>query len=333
MYKLKKFFILIGMTALPWFVTPQALAKNLKVVSTFSILSDFAEIVGGNRIALTTLIGPNGDAHAYEPRPADATAIRNADLILANGLHLEGFLQRLIKASGTTAPVVEVSKGATLLPNSDDDPDDHEDHAHDDDDHDHHHDHGQGQEQGHAEGHHHHGKYDPHAWQSVHNAKIYVNNIAEAFCAADKEACPGYRANAGSYGEKLDVLEKEIKAAVAQIPPTQRTIITSHDAFGYFGHAYGLRFLAPQGLSTDSEASAAGIAALIQQIKKQKASALFVENISNPRLVEQISKETGMKIGGKLYSDALSAQSGPAATYIDMMRHNVTTIRDAIIAP
>jgi zinc/manganese transport system substrate-binding protein len=158
-----------------------------------------------------------------------------------------------------------------------------------------------------------------------------VNNIAKAFCAADATGCPDYQANAKAYDEKLQALDAELKASVAQIPAARRTIITSHDAFGYLGREYGFLFLAPQGISTESEASAADVAALIQQIKNQKAAALFLENVSNPRLIQQIANETGMKIGGELYSDALSTADGPAATYIDMMRHNVNTIRDAAL--
>ena len=178
---------------------------------------------------------------------------------------------------------------------------------------------------------HDHGAFDPHAWQSVHNAEIYVKNIADAFCAADAAGCDTYKANAAVYGEKLEALDQEIKAAVEGIPAEKRTIITSHDAFGYFEHEYGIRFLAPEGVSTESEASAADVAALIRQIREDKASAIFVENISNPRLVEQIAGETGLKVGGSLFSDALSAADGPAATYIDMMRHNITTIKGAIL--
>src|SRR5690606_6745836 len=292
-------------------------------------------IVGAEHISLTTLVGPDGDAHAYEPRPADAVALRNADLVLANGLHFEGFLPRLWRASGATAPIVELAQGARLLRNTPADQDedtaqpahdhdhahahmhDHDDHGHD---HDHDHDdsaHGDGNA---ADHHHHHGEYDPHAWQAVGNAKIYVDNIAKAFCKADGQACPRYRANARAYKEQLDVLDRDIKEAVARIPLDRRTVITSHDAFGYLGREYGLRFLAPQGISTESEASAAGVAALIRQIKSNKASALFLENVSNPRLVERIAAETGMKVGGKLYSDALSTENGPAATYLDMMQ-------------
>ncbi len=305
MSRLKKLASLTGIVAIGLLTVPQASAKDLKVVSTFSIISDFAKNVGADRIAVTTLVEPNGDAHAYEPRPADAAAIRNADVVLANGLHFEGFLPRLVKASGTKAPVVELTKDAKLLRTSQNEHD-----SHDDDNH---------------------GEYDPHAWQSVHNAQIYVNNIADAFCAADEAGCQSYRTNAASYGEKLKALETDLKATMAQIPSDKRTIITSHEAFTYLGHEYGLQLLAPQGASTGSEASAADIAALIRQVKQANASALFLENVSNPRLLEQIARETGMKVGGKLYSDALSAEDGSAATYIDMMRHNVNTIRNAAL--
>lgn len=325
MFRLKKLASIAGAATLALLALPQANAQPLKVVATFSIIGDFAANVGGSRIALTTLVGPDGDAHAYEPRPSDATAIRNADVVLVNGEHFEGFLQRLIQASGGSASVVELTKGAALLRAGDEahDSHDHHEHGHGDDEH-HKHDHADPH-------HHHHGDVDPHAWQSVRNARAYVNNIAEALCAADREGCPSYAANAKSYDEKLDALEQELKAAMAEIPSDKRTIITSHDAFAYLGREYGMQFLAPQGTSTESDASAADVAALIRQIKEQKASAIFLENISNPRLIQQIANETGTKIGGRLYSDALSAANGPAATYIDMMRHNVSTIRDAAL--
>lgn len=328
MCTLKKCFTITSMTILMWLGAAQANAQSLQVVSTFSIISDFARNVGGERIALVTLVGPDGDAHTYEPTPTDALAVGKADLILANGLYFEGFIDRLIKATDTTAPVITLTNGIRLLRNTGDEHNSHEDHDG--------HDHATGHDHEHAKdqaGHHHHGEYDPHAWQSVHNAQIYVNNIAEAFCAADEAGCQNYRVNAQSYGEKLQALDTELRASVAQIPSSKRTVITSHDAFAYLGHEYDLQFLAPQGVSTESEASAAGVASLIQQINNQKASAIFLENISNPRLVTQIANETGMKIGGKLYSDSLSTESGPAATYLDMIRHNVATIRDALLEP
>jgi zinc/manganese transport system substrate-binding protein len=314
-----------------------ASAENLKVVASFSIIADFAKNVGGDRVEITTLVGPNGDAHVYEPKPADAAAVAAADVVLVNGLQFEGFLQRLVEASGTKAPIVELTKGGEVLKNAEEEH--HQDEAAEGEQK---HEHEaaeaepdqhaeEGHEQANEEAHHDHGEFDPHAWQSVHNAEVYVKNIADAFCAADAAGCDTYRANAEAYGEKLEALEAEIKAAVAEIPEDKRVIITSHDAFKYFEHEYRLKFLAPEGVSTESEASAADVAALIKQIKEDKASAIFVENISNPRLVEQIASETGLKVGGELYSDALSDESGPAATYIDMMKHNISTIKGAIL--
>ncbi|MEP9371239.1 zinc ABC transporter substrate-binding protein AztC [Mesorhizobium sp. KR1-2] len=295
-------------TSLP-FGLASAFAEPLKVVASFSIIEDFAKNVGGDRIEVTTLVGPDGDAHVYEPKPTDAMAMSKADVVLVNGLHFEGFLQRLVEASATKASIVELTKGVEPIKMK-------EEHEHAADD-------------SHAD--HHHGDIDPHAFQSIANAKIYVKNIADAFCAADKEGCDAYKANAAAYTQKLTETEKDVKAAVASIPEDKRTIITSHDAFGYFEHEYGLTFLAPEGISTEAEASAADVAALIKQVREDKASAVFVENITNARLIEQIASETGLKVGGTLYSDALSPADGPASTYIDMMHHNVDTIKGAIL--
>lgn len=286
-----------------------ASAEPIKVVASFSIIGDFAQNVGGDRIELSTLVGPDGDAHVYEPSPADAVKMSKADVVLVNGLQFEGFLQRLVEASATKASVVELTKGVEPIKMK-------EEHEH----------------AAEAGGDHpHHGDLDPHAFQSIANAKIYVKNIADAFCAADAAGCDAYKANAIAYTTKLDAAEAEVKAAVASIPGEKRTIITSHDAFGYFENAYGITFLAPEGISTEAEASAADVAALISQVRGDKASAIFVENITNPRLVEQISAETGVKIGGTLYSDALSKVDGPAATYIDMMKSNIAIIKGAIL--
>jgi len=303
---------LIAGATLLW---PAQAASPLKVVATFSIIGDFAKNVGGERIELTTLVGPDGDAHAYEPKPDDAVAMAKADVVLVNGLHLEGFLARLVDASATNATVVELSKGVS--PITIDEKASEADHAADDG-HGHDHEHG-------------HGNVDPHAFQSIANAKIYVANIADAFCAADTTGCDAYRANAAAYTARLTETEKMVTDAIATIPADKRVIITSHDAFGYFQHAYGLTFLAPQGLSTDAEPSAADVAALVRQIRSEKAAAIFVENITNPRLAQQIADETGLEVGGTLYSDALSASDGPAATYLDMMAHNIATIKGAIL--
>ncbi|MBN9446502.1 MAG: metal ABC transporter substrate-binding protein, partial [Bosea sp.] len=264
---------------------------KLAVVASFSILADFVRAVGGERVALTTLVGPDGDAHVYSPSPADAKAMAAASLVVVNGLKFEGWLTRLLKSSGTKAKLATATEGITPLKMQDD---------------------------GHGHGH---GGEDPHAWQSVSNAKVYVANILKALSAADPAGKAIYEANAAAYLAKLDALETEIKAAVARIPADRRKAITSHDAFAYFAKAYGIAFVAPQGVSTEAEASARDVGRIIRQVKAQKVPAVFLENISNPRLAEQIARESGARIGGRLYSDALSGSDGPAGTYIAMMKH------------
>lgn len=274
-----------------------ALAAPLKIVASFSILGDLAHEIGGDKIAVTTLVGPNGDAHVYEPKPADAVAMSKANIVLINGLGFEGFIERLAKTSATKAQIVTASTGVKPIM-------------------------GEGEDAG---------KNDPHAFQSIPNVRLYVKNITDALCVADAADCDSFKANAAAYDAKLVTLDADVRAAVATIPEAKRTIITSHDAFGYFAHEYGLTFLAPEGISTDSEASAAGIATLVDQIKSSKASALFVENMSDPRLIKQISDETGIAIGGSLYADALSAADEPASTYIEMMKSNIAVIKAAIL--
>jgi zinc/manganese transport system substrate-binding protein len=285
-------------------VASSAFAEPLKVVASFTIIADFAKNVGGDRINLTTIVGPDGDAHVYEPSPADAVAMAGADVVLVNGLNFEGFLQRLVDASATKATIAVLTKGVTPINFK---PEFADADA--------------------AEG----ADTDPHAFQSIANAKIYVKNIADAFCTADAAGCDSYKANATAYNAKLDAVEGDVKAAIQSIPEEKRVVITSHDAFGYFEKAYGLTFLAPEGVSTESEPSAADVAKLVSQVKQDKAAAVFIENITNARLIEQIASETGIKVGGTLYSDALSQPEGPASTYIDLMHNNVAQIKGAIL--
>lgn len=273
--------------------------NKLKAVATTSIIGDLVRNVGGDRLEVRTLVGPNGDAHVYSPTPGDAKELAGANIVFVNGLGLEGWMTRLVTASGTKAPTVVVSKGFTPRRM----PDEHNP-----------------------------GKtvIDPHAWQSVADAKIYVANIRDGLDAIDPAGKAVYDANAQTYLAKLDELDQEVRAAIAGIPADHRKIITTHDAFGYFGAAYGMSFIAPEGVSTDSEPSAKDVARIIRQIKKQKIPAVFLENVSDPRLMEQIARETGAAIGGKLYSDALSEPNGPAGTYIDMMRHNARQFAKAL---
>jgi zinc/manganese transport system substrate-binding protein len=273
---------------------------KIKAVATFSVLADLARNVGGDRVEVTSLVGPNGDAHVYSPTPGDAKTVAAANVVFVNGLGLEGWMTRLVTASGTKAPMVVATKGITPRRMEDED------------------------RPGRT-------VTDPHAWQSVADAKIYVANIRDGLIAVDPAGKATYQANAAAYLAKLDELEREVKAAIARIPADRRKIITTHDAFGYFGAAYGMSFIAPEGVSTEAEPSAKEIAKIITQIKKQKIPAVFLENITDPRLMDRIAHETGATIGGTLYSDALSPPDGPAATYIDMMRHNIGQFTKALV--
>ena len=284
---------------------PARAQDRLHVIASFSILGDFVKNVGGDRVEVGTLVGPNGNAHVYAPSPGDAKKVADAKLVVVNGLGFEGWLERLVKASGTKAPIVVATKGIKPLERADE-----HGHAHDHD----------------------HGRADPHAWQSVANAKTYVANIRDALIAADPAGKDAYLANAAAYLAKLDALERDVREVIAKIPADRRRVITSHSAFGYFQEAYGVSFTAPQGVSTEAEASAKDVAAIIAQIKKQKAAAVFLENVTDPRLVEQIARETGAKVGGTLYSDALTDDKGDATTYIDLIRHNLRQLASALVS-
>jgi zinc/manganese transport system substrate-binding protein len=281
--------------------------EKLPVVATFSILGDIVSNVGGDRVAVKTLVGPNGDAHVYSPSPADAKTLADAKVIVTNGLGFEGWLARLVKSSNSKAPNIVASKGIKPRKLAGK------------------HSHGHGHSHGHS-----HADGDPHAWQSVANVKVYVANIRDGLIAADPAGKATYEANAAAYLAKLDALDREVRETIARIPPERRKIITTHDAFGYFKDAYGVDFIAPQGVSTDSEASARDVARIITQVKKQKIPAIFMENISDTRLLTRIASETGAKLGGTLYSDALTDEKGPAPTYIDLIRHNIRTLSAAL---
>ena len=281
--------------------SPSWAADKLKVVATFTVLGDMVRNVGGEHVALTTLVGPDGDAHVYEPTPADARALAEADLVLVNGLGFEGWIDRLVKASGYKGPVVVASEGIALLRVEE------EDH-------------------GHGHGHHDEGEFDPHAWQDLVNGRLYVINIARALAAADTARADDYRRRAEAYDLKLVTLDRDIRSRLEDIPAERRKVITSHDAFQYFGRAYGIGFHAPVGLSTEDEPSAGEVAALIRQMRDEGIRTLFVDNITDARLVQQLAREAEAVIGGTLYSDSLSGADGPASTYLDMFRHNANEI-------
>ena len=377
--------MLVGASSFPAFAQ-----DRVQAVATFSILGDLVQQVGGERVDVTTLVGPDGDGHVYSPTPADARRLAEADIIFKNGLLFEGWIDRLIASSGTQAPVITVAENINKIPDAghghdhDDHGHDHDDHGHSHDEHGHSHDdhghshddhghshddhghshddhghshddhghshddhghshddhghshddHGHSHDDhGHSHDHddhgHVHGDHDPHAWQDVGNVKVYVANIRDALIAHDPDGADLYSANAEAYIAELAALDAEIREAVAALPEGA-LVITSHNAFRYFTHAYGLAFDAPVGTSTEVEATARDVARLIETIRAQDISAVFAESLTDSRLIEQIAREAGVPVAGTLYSDALSPPDGPAGTYIDMMRHNITLISEGL---
>jgi zinc/manganese transport system substrate-binding protein len=270
-------------------------ADKVKAVASFSILGDMVKQVGGDRVEVITLVGPNGDAHVYEPTPTDGKNLAIAQIRFTNGLGFEGWMDRLEKSSGFKGKVVVASTGVKPRTMVEDEKT----------------------------------ITDPHAWQSLANGRLYVANIRDGLIAVDPEGKSVYEANAAKYLDEIAKEESDVKAALATLPQDRRKIITSHDAFGYFGAAYGLEIIAPEGVSTESEASAKDVAKIIRQIKA-KHIRVFMENITDHRLLDQIASEAGAKIGGELYTDALSPADGPASTYLDMFRHNVGALSAAL---
>ena len=320
------FVQLMAIALLAMMLGPVRAESRLDVVATFSILGDMVKQVGGDRVKVTSLVGPDGDTHVYRPTPKAAKAIAQTKVLFVNGLEFEGWIERLVESSGFKGRMVTATVGIEALKMEEEGHhDDHDKHGKKDhhDDHDKH-----GKKDGHE--HHNHGEYDPHAWHSLANARIYVRNIVDGLAAADPQGAKAYRANAERYIKEIKSLESEMEKAMKTVSADGRKVVTPHDAFGYLGSTYGIKFLAPVGISTEAEASAGDVAKLIRQIKKEKISAIFVENITDRRLLDQIVRETGARIGGTLYSDALSKANGPAGTYLDLMRHNIRTLVKAL---
>jgi zinc/manganese transport system substrate-binding protein len=272
--------------------SPSSAADRLNVVASFSILGDFARQVGGDKVEVTALVGPDSDVHVYTPTPHDARDVGAARLLIINGLGLQGWMPRLLQASGGKAQIVTASQGITPRQRGAD--------------------------------------VDPHAWQSVKNAMIYVRNIRAALVAVDPADAEAFKANAERYLTQLDALDHEVHMAIDKIPSERRKVISTHDAFGYFAADYGIQFIAPLGVSTETEPSARDVAGIIDQVKRTQIPAVFLENFNDDRLIGRIAAETGAQVGGTLYSDALSDENGPAPTYIDMVRHNIKALTSAL---
>lgn len=283
----------------------------IQAVASFSILGDLVQQVGGPRVGVQVLVGHGSDAHVFQPTPSQAKVVSQANVVFSNGLGFEGWISRLLGTANYKGPHVVVSQGIQTLEVKP----------------------SHGHHKPHAKGHHQHADQDPHAWQSVKHVITYTQNIAKGLCAVDAPACADYQRNAADYTAQLNTLDSDIRAAWAAIPEAQRQVITSHDAFAYYAKAYGVSFLSPQGVSTESAASAKGVGMLIRQIKKDNIKALFVENISDPRLMAQIGRETGVQPAGELFSDSLSGPDGAAPNYIAMMRANTQALTTAVQAP
>ncbi len=289
---MKKLFSALLIAGLAATALPAAAAEKVKVVASFSILGDMVRQVTGDLAEVTTIVGPDADAHVYTPNARDAIAVTNADVIFVNGLGFETWSQTLIETSGTKAKVLVATEGVTPLKVE--------------------------------------GETDPHAWNALTNGQIYVANIAKGMASADPKNAATYQANAKAYSEKLSALHSHALSEFKKLPADRRTVVTAHDAFGYLANAYDLTFLAPVGIDTEAEPSAKDLATLIDHLKKEGAGALFVENITSPALVQQIERETGLKIGGRLFSDALSERGGPATSYEAMFQHNLDVIIQAL---
>jgi zinc/manganese transport system substrate-binding protein len=271
-----------------WIAPAMAQPARVEVVASFSVLADMVREVGGDAVAVTSLVGPDGDAHVYQPTPADAQAVARARLVVANGLGLDDWTIRLAEAAGYRGRIVVAAERVTPILVD--------------------------------------GRPDPHAWQAVRNAALYAAAVAEGLAAADPDRAADYRQRRDDYVAALDALDRWIRQAIDAVPPAQRRIITTHDAFRYFGQSYGVAFLAPIGMSEDSEPSAAAVSALIRQIRQDGTRALFIENMTDPRLIRQLAQEAGAEIGGTLFADALSRPGEGGETYIAMMHHNVAAM-------
>ncbi|WP_315286353.1 metal ABC transporter solute-binding protein, Zn/Mn family [Neisseria bacilliformis] len=289
-------------------------AEPLNVVSSFSILGDVAKQVGGDKVAVTNLVGADQDSHVYRLTSGDIKKIRAAKLVLLNGLGFESAeMARAVKQS--KIPYAEAAAGIKAME---------ADHDHDEHEHEHGHDHDHG---GHE--HHHHGQFDPHVWSDPSLMQKYAANVAEAFIKADPQNKAYYSQRLQNYGKELQQLDAYAKGKFDAVPAARRKVLTGHEAFGYMGRRYNIKFYAPQGINTEAEPSAKHVAALIRQVKQEGIKAVFAENIKDSRMLERIAKESGSKIGGKLYSDALS-KNPPADTYTGMMRHNIDALANAM---
>ncbi|MDB6102235.1 MAG: periplasmic solute binding protein [Gammaproteobacteria bacterium] len=264
----------------------------LRVVASFTVLSDLTHEIGADLVTVQSLVGPDGDAHVYQPTPTDVRAVGSARIVVLNGLGFEGWMSRLLDSAQFHGVLVIATDG--LVPRS-------------------------------AGGH-----PDPHAWQDPRNVQIYVTNIGNALLHSLPAHGDQLKARMEQYIERLNQLDHTLKKQFGEIPAARRRVITTHDAFGYFGAAYGVQFLSVQGWTTEAEPSAAAVGRLVQQARSHGTEAVFLENIADPRMIRQLARDTGLTVGGRLHSDALAPAGQPAATYIGMIRANADALLEVM---
>ncbi|WP_191084859.1 metal ABC transporter solute-binding protein, Zn/Mn family [Roseococcus microcysteis] len=282
--------LLLALPALLPFTAVRAQSRPV-VAASFTILGDLTQQVVGDRAELRVIAGPDVDAHHFQTRPSHAEAVRTANVAIRNGAGFDNWFNRLLGSTNFRGTRVVATEGLTLLREA-------------------------------PRPGHNHGHNDPHAWQDARLAARYIRNIEAGMTRADADGAAHYRERAEAAVARLEALDGWVRAQIQTVPEARRVVVTSHDAFAYFGAAYGVRFLAPQGIG-NTEPSAQQVARLIRQIRENNITAVFVENISNPATLERLAREAGVTVQGRLYADALSAADGPAATYEAMMRHNV----------
>ncbi|TLF50759.1 metal ABC transporter substrate-binding protein [Halomonas urmiana] len=322
--------LLAGATTL--LALPALATERVQVVTSFSILADMIDNVGGEHVEVAALVGPDSDAHVYSPRPNDARRLAEADLVVFNGLQFEGWMERLIDASDFEGPLVVATDGLMSHLAEGDDHGAHDDEPHvEAQGHDDHAAHADDPAHQDDDSGHDHGGADPHAWQDLGLGEVYVSNIRDGLIAADPAHADAYRANAERYLAAIDAADDELRALLDEIP-ADTSVITGHASFGHFARAYGLRFLSPQGLSTAGEPSAANMARLIDVIREQNVRALFHENMTSPAMIDQLAEETDLPVAGTLYADAL-ATDGEASNWLGMLHHNARVLHDALAEP
>jgi zinc/manganese transport system substrate-binding protein len=286
--------------------TPGLAGDRIKVAATFSVIGDMVANVAGDRVELATLVGPDGDTELYQPTLADGKVVAEARILFMNGLNddFEPWLEPLLRQAQFTGTKVVVSRGAKTLTAD-------EEHS--------------------VTGRPLPAAIDQHAWLDLKNGVIYVRNIADALSAVDVPNAADYRKRAAAYIKELQALDAWARGEMASVPAAKRRMITSHDSLGYLGHAFGITLISIYGWTNRSEPSAAELARLTEQIRQERVHALFLDSITDPRAMQRIAQETGATIGGTLYGDALSKPGGEADSYVKMLRHDISTLKEGLL--